>query len=110
MIQVKMYYVQKQRGCGLLVNILLFIIGNKTDKINDKEIPTHIGQQFADRYEMDFRETSAKEADNVDKLFYTIAKKLTKEAKQGELTSNKDNVTFNDNTTSISNCSGCFKF
>jgi hypothetical protein len=35
---------------------------------------------------------------------------LTKEAKQGELTSDKDNVTFNDNTTSISNCSGCFKF
>jgi GTPase SAR1 family protein len=55
---------------------------------------------------MDFIETSAKESDNVDKLFYTIAKKLTKEAKQGELTSDKDNVTFNDNTTSISNCSG----
>jgi hypothetical protein len=51
---------------------------------------------------MDFIETSAKESDNVDKLFYTIAKKMTKEAKQGELTSDKDNVTFNDNTTSAS--------
>ncbi|VDI08123.1 ras-related protein Rab-30-like [Mytilus galloprovincialis] len=87
-----------------------YLVGNKTDKINDKEIPTHIGQQFADRYEMDFIETSAKEADNVDKLFYTIAKKLSKEAKQGELISD-DTTKFNtDNTTSISNCSGCLKF
>lgn len=59
---------------------------------------------------MKFLETSAKEADNVDKLFFDIANRLTAQAKQQELEIDKP-VSFNaDNTTNISNCAGCFKF
>lgn len=59
---------------------------------------------------MDFLETSAKEADNVDKLFHAIAEKLLLEAKQGELTSDDTTEFPPHSTTSISSCSGCLRF
>lgn len=59
---------------------------------------------------MTFLETSAKEADNVDKLFYDIAIQLTKKAQEEELEQDHNNVFKPDSTTTISNCSTCFKF
>ncbi|KAJ8298388.1 hypothetical protein KUTeg_024919 [Tegillarca granosa] len=90
--------------------VLGYLVGNKIDQINSREIPTHIGEQFSQRYEMTFLETSAKEAENVDKLFYDIAIQLTKKAQEEELEQDHDNVFKPDSTTTISNCSTCFKF
>lgn len=59
---------------------LLALVGNKVDR-EDREVPTHVGEEFANTYDMFFLETSAKEADNVEKLFTEIATKLTHEAK-----------------------------
>ena len=61
-----------------------FASGNKTDRTSQREIPVHIGEDFARRYEMHFLETSAKEADNVDRLFMEIAKELTEQAKNND--------------------------
>lgn len=63
-----------------LLPLLLLFAGNKIDR-DDREIPTHIGEEFARRNDMYFIETSAKEADNVEKLFTEIAHKLTQEAR-----------------------------
>lgn len=52
-------------------------MGNKIDR-EDREIPTHVGEDFAARHNMYFLETSAKEADNVEKLFMQIAEDLMK--------------------------------
>lgn len=52
-------------------------MGNKIDR-EDREIPTHVGEDFAVRHNMYFLETSAKEADNVEKLFMQIAEDLMK--------------------------------
>ncbi|XP_076331719.1 ras-related protein Rab-30-like [Tachypleus tridentatus] len=56
------------------------LVGNKTDK-EDREIPCHVGQEFAKSHNMDFIETSAKGSENVEKLFLDIAVRLTHEAK-----------------------------
>jgi len=49
--------------------------GNKIDR-EDREIPTHVGEDFAQRHGMYFLETSAKEAENVERLFMEIAAEL----------------------------------
>lgn len=53
----------------------MYILGNKIDK-EDREIPSHVGQDFAQRHDMRYLETSAKQADNVEKLFVQIASEL----------------------------------
>lgn len=50
-------------------------IGNKIDR-EDREIPTHVGEDFAQRHSMYYLETSAKEAENVERLFMEIAAEL----------------------------------
>jgi hypothetical protein len=51
------------------------LIGNKIDR-EDREIPTHVGEDFAQRHSMYYVETSAKEAENVERLFMEIAVEL----------------------------------
>ena len=73
-------------------------------------MPTHIGQVFAERYEMNFLETSAKEADNVDKLFLDIAMQLTQEAREHErLAPGHSATNISSDTRSINSCTKCFK-
>jgi len=62
-----------------------YLVGNKCDRVQQREIPTHIGEDFSRRHEMRFLETSAKEAENVDRLFMEIAKELTLSARQNDL-------------------------
>lgn len=57
------------------ITLYFIIIGNKIDK-EDREIPSHVGQDFAQRHDMRYLETSAKQADNVEKLFVQIASEL----------------------------------
>lgn len=57
------------------MNTFLHFAGNKIDR-EDREIPTHVGEDFAQQHNMYFLETSAKEAENVEKLFMQIAEDL----------------------------------
>lgn len=65
--------------------VLKILVGNKTDR-DDREIPTQIGEEFAKQHDMYFLETSAKEAENVERLFYEIAAELIDQARS------KDNL------------------
>lgn len=70
--------------------VLKILVGNKTDR-DDREIPTSIGEEFAKQHDMYFLETSAKEADNVERLFYEIAAELIDQARSKEIvTTNKN--------------------
>lgn len=55
-------------------------MGNKTDR-DDREVPADIGEEFAKQHDMYFLETSAKQADNVERLFYEIAAELIAQAR-----------------------------
>ncbi|KAL1505368.1 hypothetical protein ABEB36_004951 [Hypothenemus hampei] len=60
--------------------VLRVLVGNKIDR-DDREIPTQVGEEFAERHNMYFLETSAKESDNVERLFMQIADDLMKQAR-----------------------------
>lgn len=59
--------------------VLRVLVGNKTDR-EDRELPNHVGEEFARVNNMYFIETSARECENVDKLFYEIARELIQHA------------------------------
>ncbi|ODN03835.1 Ras-related protein Rab-30 [Orchesella cincta] len=91
--------------------VLRVLVGNKTDR-EDREIPTYVGEDFAQRNNMYFMETSAKEADNVEKLFMEIAHALIEQAKAREpVPEYKGNpgqsVTLNHRTPSTTSDSCC---
>lgn len=61
--------------------MLRVLVGNKIDR-EDREIPMHVGEEFSERHNMYFLETSAKESDNVERLFMQIAEDLMKVRKK----------------------------
>lgn len=64
---------------------MLAFLGNKCDKDEDREVPTNVGQSFAEASGFDyFLETSALNATNVDTLFNEVAARLTQDMKQNE--------------------------
>jgi GTPase SAR1 family protein len=69
------------------------LVGNKSDLVQGREIPYHIAETFAQRHNMKFIETSAKESENVEKIFHELAETLTKQA--NELYSNRERGTAN---------------
>lgn len=62
--------------------VIIYLVGNKSDLTEGREIPYHIGEAFAQRYAMKFIETSAKECANVETIFNDIADSLTKQANE----------------------------
>lgn len=81
--------------------------GNKSDKVNQREIPLYVAEDFSQRHEMKFIETSAKEADNVDKLFYEIAKELIRQTKANEIQPHYEEEVIVGSSTPVSLLSGC---
>lgn len=71
------------------IHIVLYyeirILGNKADREEDREIPSHIAQTFAATNGFDyFVETSAISSENVETLFQEVATQLTNsEMKRG---------------------------
>ena len=87
------------------------LVGNKCDK--EREIPLHIAEQFAVNNEFDlFMETSALQADNVEKLFYEIADILVQKRQaanggtHGEASSISNQLADDSNQKSQSSCLG----
>ena len=71
--------------------VLKILVGNKTDR-DDREIPVRVGEEFAKAHDMYFLETSSKQGENVEKLFYEIAAELIEQARQkGGLSRNHHN-------------------
>lgn len=92
--------------------VITYLVGNKSDRVNQREIPAHIAERFAQQQDMRFLETSAKEADNVKRLFLEIAKELTQQARDNEICSQYSSTSElgATDTTPVGNFSCCKGF
>jgi len=57
-------------------NIVIMLIGNKSDLETKREVSREEGEAFAARNNLSFLETSAKTSENVDKAFLDSARKI----------------------------------
>lgn len=58
-------------------NVLIFLVGNKSD-LKERKVSKEEGQDWADRHEVLFFETSAKNGEHIDDLFNKLAECLCK--------------------------------
>ena len=54
----------------------MFLVGNKIDLSDEREVPIEEGRKFASENKMKFYEVSAKTGENIELLFMDIAKEL----------------------------------
>lgn len=64
------------------------ILGNKIDLADRREVSQQRAEEFSEAQDMYYLETSAKESDNVEKLFLDLACRLISEARQNTLVNN----------------------
>ncbi|KAJ3423597.1 ras-related protein rab11 [Anaeramoeba flamelloides] len=57
-------------------NIVVMLVGNKIDLVNLRSVSITKGKEFADEYQLNFIETSAKDSTNVELAFTTILNKI----------------------------------
>lgn len=62
-------------------DVIIFLIGNKIDKKDEKIISFEQGNKFAQKNAVFFAETSAKEADNIDEIFQILVRDILKNEK-----------------------------
>ena len=56
---------------------IIFLIGNKIDKKEDRKIQTEQGAKLAEEFNLPFFEASAKSGENVDEIFKALYKKIS---------------------------------
>jgi len=71
---VKQWLKEIDRYASESVNKLL--VGNKCDLVNKRAVDTETAKAFADKLDIPFLETSAKNATNVEKAFLTMAAEI----------------------------------
>ena len=59
-------------------DVLIMLVGNKSDLEDKRQVSKEEGQDLADKYGIQFYETSAKTGDNVDAIFYNSADEIAK--------------------------------
>ncbi|XP_059641382.1 ras-related protein RHN1-like isoform X2 [Cornus florida] len=70
-------WVQELKKQGNL-HLVMALVANKSDLEPNREVETEEGEQFSQENGMFFIETSARSSQNINELFYEIAKRLAK--------------------------------
>jgi len=76
--------------------IMKFLVGNKVDLTDKRVISSEQGMDFAKKYGIDYIETSAKGASNIDELFQTAAKNFITNQSVNILKKSASNFTANE--------------
>ena len=66
-------------------NILIYLIGNKSDLEEKRQVTQEEGRQFAEENNLVFFETSALNGNNIEEIFVESATELVKKLEAGEL-------------------------
>ncbi|KAF2808465.1 ras-domain-containing protein [Mytilinidion resinicola] len=61
------------------VSLRIMLVGNRCDRVTEREISTQEGYIFAKEHGIDFVEASAKNCINVEKAFYDVVRELRKQ-------------------------------
>ncbi|PON58633.1 Small GTP-binding domain containing protein [Parasponia andersonii] len=75
-VRAKKWVLELQRQGN--PNLIMFLAANKADLEEKRKVGVEDGEQYAKENGLFFLETSAKTAQNVNELFYEIAKRLVK--------------------------------
>ncbi|KAJ3435438.1 rab2a member ras oncogene family [Anaeramoeba flamelloides] len=68
----------------------IILVGNKTDLQGQRAVSTEEGKKFAEEHKINFIETSAKTANNIDEAFLEISNIIFNKIKNGEITVEQD--------------------
>ena len=73
-------------------NVYKFLVGNKTDLEERRQVTYEQAKEFADTYGMKYIETSAKTAHNVAEAFLTMTKEIISKNSNGESEAKKGGI------------------
>lgn len=76
-VQHLIEYYKQESEATLPFNIVL--IGNKCDLESSRKVPTKKGKELAEKYNIQFFETSVKEEVNIDEAFFTLSAQAIKD-------------------------------
>jgi len=65
-------------------NIHLILVGNKIDLKEQRKVNKEDAKSLSEEYGMDFFETSAKSGENIDELFLSICKNISRKIDEGK--------------------------
>ena len=91
---------------------IMYLVGNKIDIGNKREVSKEEAEQFAKLNNLKYYEASAKNGDNVEKLFYDLAEEITREYKYGNifaLNTGKDSPVNLDRNVHLATNESCWK-
>ena len=83
-------WLEELRGHSDTTNIIIMLIGNKSDLDSQRDVTTEDAKEFAEREGLYFMETSALEATNVEPAFLTILTQIYQTVSKKSLVANEE--------------------
>ncbi|KAJ5069767.1 ras-related protein rab-5c [Anaeramoeba ignava] len=87
-------------------DIIIILVGNKSDLSEQREIKRKEAQKLADQYQILFLETSARTGEYIQELFFRIAELMPKNSNQ-ETNEKKEIIPLSNKNTKIDKKSNC---
>ena len=92
-------------------NILIYLIGNKSDLEDKRQVSQEEGRSFAEENNLVFYETSALNGNNIEEIFVQSATELIRKIEAGELSNTNDTgikvFNYSNNDQNKKKKSGC---